>query len=128
MVKTEVFGAKILLHPFSTCTVGVIFFGELCFSKRPTDSSPFESKPRLARKNSIRDGSDGTNHQHVDFKPNGGVTFRDNRTSDVQVSYRYGPTSVPLMLNCSSPSNNNFSVPGQWKRWTVTPLGQLIIF
>ncbi|XP_052097640.1 TOG array regulator of axonemal microtubules protein 1-like isoform X15 [Mytilus californianus] len=58
--------------------------------------SPFESKPKLARTNSLErkphDLTVDTNKNEIgksviriDYNPSSGVTFRENRTSDVQV-------------------------------------------
>lgn len=61
-------------------------------TKKETDS-PFISKPRMARQNSSkgsrRSGDeqrpDGNSSTNMDFNPAGGVTFRDNATSDVSI-------------------------------------------
>lgn len=55
-------------------------------------NSPFESKPKLARNNSVRkkngDGFDiegSSSNISQNYNPASGVTFRENRNSDVQV-------------------------------------------
>lgn len=66
-------------------------------SFRKKTESPFESKPKLARTNSLdrkpHDLTVDTNKNEIgkssviriDYNPSSGVTFRENRTSDVQV-------------------------------------------
>ena len=72
----------------------------LCFHRKKVDS-PFESRPRLARKNSLNSSSrisdspasgetrlgnvQSDSVSHFDFKPLGGVTFRENPNSDVAI-------------------------------------------
>ena len=54
--------------------------------------SPFESKPKLHRSNSFnrnkKEGDSGgkdPNTIFVDYNPQSGVTFRENKNSDVQI-------------------------------------------
>ncbi|XP_060604467.1 TOG array regulator of axonemal microtubules protein 1-like isoform X6 [Ruditapes philippinarum] len=64
-------------------------------SKNPFESrpkipreSPFESKPKLARTGSYNNKKNGDNSDdtvYVDYNPSSGVTFRENKNSDVQV-------------------------------------------
>ena len=55
------------------------------FSKKI--ESPFESKPKLHRSNSFnkKKEQEDTNTIFVDYNPQSGVTFRENRNSDVQI-------------------------------------------
>ena len=63
------------------------FYDFQCFqlSSRRSEMSPgTDNRGRMNRRGSMKD-SETNNNQHIDFKPNGGVTFRPNKTSDVQV-------------------------------------------
>ena len=72
------------------------------FRRNKPEPDPFESRPRLARKASIRDMRENKENArttpeapHLDFNPLGGVTFRDNPSSDVAIVGRgYGEDSV----------------------------------
>lgn len=59
------------------------------FESRPKipRESPFESKPKLARTSSYSNKRSGDNDDmvYVDYNPDRGVTFRENRNSDVQI-------------------------------------------
>lgn len=67
------------------------------YNYRKKPDSPFESKPKLARNNSVERkppeshaldsnrNETGKTVVRVDYNPASGVTFRENRTSDVQV-------------------------------------------
>lgn len=60
------------------------------FESRPKipRESPFESKPKLARTGSYNNKKPGENSDdmvYVDYNPTSGVTFRENKNSDVQV-------------------------------------------
>ncbi|XP_071081416.1 TOG array regulator of axonemal microtubules protein 1-like isoform X3 [Haliotis cracherodii] len=61
-------------------------------NRKKGKNSPFESKPKLARNNSVRkkngDGFDiegSSSNISQNYNPASGVTFRENRNSDVQV-------------------------------------------
>ena len=56
------------------------------FYRKP--DNPFEAKPKLARKTSLRELNrkiENNEVQQLDFNPNGGVTFRENPASDVAI-------------------------------------------
>jgi len=60
------------------------------FESRPKipRESPFESKPKLARTgsyNNKKTGENGEETVYVDYNPSSGVTFRENKNSDVQI-------------------------------------------
>lgn len=60
------------------------------FESRPKipRESPFESKPKLARTSSYNNKKNGETTEdmvYVDYNPSSGVTFRENKNSDVQV-------------------------------------------
>ncbi|KAL4238308.1 hypothetical protein ACF0H5_003020 [Mactra antiquata] len=57
------------------------------FESRPKipRESPFESKPKLARTSSYNNKKLDEDTVYVDYNPTSGVTFRENKNSDVQV-------------------------------------------
>ncbi|XP_052767283.1 TOG array regulator of axonemal microtubules protein 1-like isoform X3 [Mya arenaria] len=59
------------------------------FESRPKipRESPFESKPKLARTSSYNNKKpeNGEETVYVDYNPSSGVTFRENKNSDVQI-------------------------------------------
>lgn len=68
-----------------------IFFHTLSLFFSKKIESPFESKPKLHRSNSFnrnkKEGDSGKdpNTIFVDYNPQSGVTFRENKNSDVQI-------------------------------------------
>ena len=87
--------------------------------RRKKIESPFESRPKLARTNSFSkkkpesNGLDvadvsqnGNSVIHIDYNPSSGVTFRENKTSDVQVVGR-GYNDEPDSSRSNGPTAAN---------------------
>lgn len=68
----------------------MLFFSkkiESPFESRPKipRESPFETKPKLARTSSYNNKKVDDETVYVDYNPTSGVTFRENKNSDVHV-------------------------------------------
>ncbi|XP_069117055.1 TOG array regulator of axonemal microtubules protein 1-like isoform X2 [Argopecten irradians] len=101
--------------------------------------SPFESRPKLARSevdlrkssssrdvmdygSDVTDSSSSSSTLHIDYNPVSGVTFRENRNSDVQVVGR-GYNDDPTSESKATAAANNKARRRTQKGPLLSPLG-----